>query len=286
MVLRRASKRIKRRVDAVATALGIARRGFHLPYRYAAALPQPGTVPCYDAVAAVLRAHEGDFRALLSAIEAHAASLRAIGTRPPPDPRWDQDWFPGLDAAAAYTMVRETAPHRIVEVGSGHSTRFLARAIADATADTRITAIDPAPRADIAGLGTVELDRRMVHQVGLAPFEGLGPGDILFVDSSHLLMPGSDVDFLLNRVIPILPAGVLVHIHDIFLPDDYPVAWSWRGYNEQSAVAGLLTGHRAAPLFASHYIASYMAQELLGMAVRRLPCPKGAHETSLWLRLL
>ena len=70
----------------------------------------------------------------------------------------------------------------------------------------------------------------------------LAPGDVLSIDSSHILMPGTDVDILLNRVLPALPAGVLVHIHDVFLPDDYPPAWSWRGYNEQLGVAALVQG--------------------------------------------
>ena len=57
-------------------------------------------------------------------------------------------------------------------------------------------------------------------------------------------MPGSDVDLLLNRVLPRLPAGVLVHIHDIFLPFDYPPIWGWRAYNEQQGVLPLLTTRR------------------------------------------
>ena len=55
-------------------------------------------------------------------------------------------------------------------------------------------------------------------------------------------MPGTDVDFLLNRILPALPAGVLVHVHDVFLPDDYPADWEWRGYNEQLGVAALIQG--------------------------------------------
>ena len=73
-------------------------------------------------------------------------------------------------------------------------------------------------------------------------FDGLKAGDVLFIDSSHILMPGSDVDILLNRVLPRLPAGVLVHIHDIFLPFDYPAIWGWRNYNEQQGVVPLLAG--------------------------------------------
>ena len=166
-----------------------------------------------------------------------------IGTAPAPDPHWDQAWFPRLDAAAAYALVRRFAPARIVEVGAGHSTRFFARAAADGALETRILAIDPAPRATLSAL-SVELRRTTVHEAGDAPFTGLGPGDIVSIDSSHILMPGSDVDVLLCRVLPRLPAGVFVHVHDIFLPDDYPPAWEWRGYSEQLGVQPLLFGGR------------------------------------------
>jgi len=79
----------------------------------------------------LIAAGEPAFAAHLAAIESLAAALQAIGGAPPPAPRWNQDWFPRLDAAAAYAMVRRHRPARIVEVGSGHSTRFLARAVVD-----------------------------------------------------------------------------------------------------------------------------------------------------------
>src|SRR5687768_12038170 len=131
---------------------------------------------------------------LLSSIENYRAELEAIGFEPPPAPRWNQDWFPRLDAAAAYAMVRATQPRRIVEVGSGHSTRFLARAVADGGLATRITAIDPEPRATLAGLD-IEWLRMPVERV--EPFPRLEANDILFIDSSHQLKPGNDVEFLL-----------------------------------------------------------------------------------------
>ncbi|HYL25691.1 MAG TPA: class I SAM-dependent methyltransferase, partial [Burkholderiales bacterium] len=169
---------------------------------------------------------------VLGWIEDLAADLTAIGAGAPPAPRWDQDWFPRLDAAAAYAMVRMTRPARIVEVGSGHSTRFLARAVRDGGLGTQITAIDPAPRASISGL-QVRCLRQPVQACALEVFN-LAPGDILFIDSSHQLKPGSDVEFLLDRVLPRLASGVRIHFHDIFLPDEYPAQWAWRRYNEQT----------------------------------------------------
>ncbi|HEX5767401.1 MAG TPA: class I SAM-dependent methyltransferase, partial [Burkholderiales bacterium] len=212
-------------------------------------------------------------------IESYAAELEAIGSQPPPAPRWNQDWFPRLDAAAAYAAVRSLKPKRIVEVGSGHSTRFLARAVADGGLDTRITAIDPQPRASIEKLA-VEWLCTPVQRV--AAFPALGEGDILFIDSSHQLKPGSDVDFLLNAVLPMLPAGVRVHFHDIFLPDDYPEHWAWRRYNEQPAVAALIRKDVFRVDFASHATVRFAPEKIRGV-LERLPLVPGAIESSLWL---
>jgi hypothetical protein len=122
-----------------------------------------------------------------------------------------------------------------------------------------------------------------VQETGLAPFEALAAGDILAIDSSHILMPGSDVDLLLNTVLPILPAGVVVHFHDIFLPDAYPADWDWRGYNEQLGVAALLAGGAWQVLFGSHHVVTRMADAVRASVAGRLPLLAGAMESSLWL---
>jgi len=215
---------------------------------------------------------------LLAAIESYAPELEAIGKEPPPAPRWNQDWFPRLDGAAAYAMVRTLRPKRIVEVGSGHSTRFLARAVSDGSLGTRIIAIDPEPRASLEGLNVRWL-KQPVQSAELALFERLEERDILFIDSSHQLKPGSDVEFLLQQALPSLAKGVRVHFHDIFLPDPYPLAWAWRRYNEQQAVAPLI-GNGYALEFSSHQV-----RQMNGV-LARLPLKAGAIESSLWLTKL
>jgi predicted O-methyltransferase YrrM len=215
---------------------------------------------------------------VFEAIEKYAADLQAIGTQPPPAPRWNQDWFPRLDAAAAYAIVRETRPRRIVEVGSGHSTRFMARAVADGGLATRITAIDPQPRASIEGLA-IEFLRVEVQEAALSTF-ALGKNDILFVDSSHQVKPGSDVAFILENVIPMVPAGARVHFHDVFLPDAYPEPWAWRRYNEQEHVKAL---PGFATEFSSHWAVTRTPEKINGV-LGRLPLVPGAYESSLWLR--
>ena len=141
-----------------------------------------------------------------------------------PAPRWGQDWFCGLDAAMLYTLIRAQAPKRIIEIGCGHSTRFAKRAIQDGGLATEFIAIDPQPRADLGGL-EIRFERTTLQSADPALFDALQAGDMLFVDSSHILMPGTDVELVLTEILPRLPVGALVHFHDMFLPEPYPDSW-------------------------------------------------------------
>lgn len=261
------------------------REGFFIPCRYADAARAAASGTLYPALGVPFGEAEPRFLDLLDAIDRHAPALLAIGEEPPPAPRWRQDWFPRLDAAAAYALVCVRAPSLLVEVGSGHSTRWFARAAADAGHPMRMIAVDPAPRATLAGL-RVEIIRSTVQDAGHAPFAGLAAGDVLSIDGSHVLMPGTDVDFLLNRVLPLLPAGVLVHIHDVFLPEGYPAEWAWRGYNEQLAVAPMLHGRGYQTLWSSHWVGTRLRDRLARSVVSDLPLLPGVQESSLWIEKL
>ena len=212
--------RARRLRMGLATVLGGNPRGFFTPYRYAGDVSPPGP---YPAIGAAFQRTELAFAEVLDQIDLHGERLASFDG-PPPEPRWGQSWFPRLDGAAAYALVRVNTPRRIIEVGSGHSTRMLARASMDAGQGTQITCIDPAPRAALKGLD-IEWRKRVLGAADLPLFEALEPGDIAFFDSSHILWPGTDVDMMLNRILPVLAPGVLVHIHDILLPDPYPGAW-------------------------------------------------------------
>jgi hypothetical protein len=263
---------------AASAALGRA-KGFTIPYRYADAVAPPAS---YPAIEAAFKAAEPEFEALLDAVAPHLDRFMSFGDEKPPEPRFQQDWFPRLDAAVAYAMVHNVRPSRIVEVGSGHSTRFMARAAADSDSGTQITAIDPAPRATLEGL-PVQFLRGTVQQIGMEPFRTLRAGDILFIDSSHILMPGTDVDFLFNQVLPHLPAGLYIHIHDVFLPDSYPAEWAWRGYNEQNTAASLILHAGYDVRWSSRYVTTRMAGDVDASGLAGLPLLPGAHESSLWL---
>jgi hypothetical protein len=261
------------------TVLGLAPRGWFIPHRYAPLLPPPGAQPPYPAIERLFEQHAATFAAMLDAVDAHAGDDAAGGIEGLKG-LLGQSWFPSLDAAVAYALVRERKPQRIVEVGSGHSTRILARAECGVG---EIVAIDPMPRTDIVGLPGVRVVPSTLQAAPAEVFDGLKAGDVLFIDSSHILMPGSDVDILLNRVLPRLPAGVLVHIHDIFLPFDYPAIWGWRNYNEQQGVVPLLAAGAYRPLFSSVWATRRMAERLAASVVARLPQPTDAMPTSLWL---
>jgi predicted O-methyltransferase YrrM len=272
-------KRLRRLAMALETATGLRRRGIFIPYRYAPTIPQPPAAPGYPAVDTLFRASEPAFQAVLDGIDAHAATLARFDG-PAPEPRWGQSWFPRLDAAAAYALVRTRRPRRIIEVGSGHSTRFLARAARDGGAETAILCLDPAPRA--------RLPEGVAHRAEVLTaahaelFAALAPGDVAFFDSSHILHPHTDVDLILTHILPVLAPGVLVHVHDVFLPDPYPVDWTWRGYGEQSGVAAWLLAGGLRPLFSSHWALSRMGAAQRP-AITALPHVAGAPESSLWM---
>jgi len=266
----------------LSTLVGARAQGFFIPYRYAADLSRLERSQTYPALSDLFAAAWPRFEETLLLLERYGADLTNIGQEPPPGPRFEQDWFPRLDAAAAYAFIRSRRPKRLVEVGSGHSTRFFLRAAMDEGVGIELTAIDPAPRADCAKL-PIRLIRSTIQNAGLAPFAELARGDIVSIDSSHILMPGTDVDVMLNHIMPTLPSGVLVHIHDIFLPHGYPTSWAWRGYNEQLGVAALVRGGAWQVLWSSQYVSAHCRDRLNGSIVQRLPLWPGAFEASLWL---
>ncbi len=198
-------------------------------------------------------------------------------------PRFEQDWFPGLDGAMAYALIREVQPAKIIEVGSGHSTRFMAQAIKDQGLNTHLHSIDPVPRKSIDSICS-EITRTTVDKVPLNILLDLKARDVFFIDASHVHMPGTDVDLLFHEVLPCLPKGTFVHIHDIFLPYEYPNEWQWRNYNEQHALLGLLGGGKKfRVLSAHHYFRRTHPDWLRDLA---FSLPTGAKEASMWLEVM
>ncbi len=182
------------------------------------------------------------YRAVLESILRLKDDLVRIPVEPSEDvtqPCWVNGWLPGQDSAALYAFLVETNPALYLEVGSGVSTKFARRAINDHGLRTRLVSIDPYPRAEVDDICD-EIMRAPAESVGLDVYRRLGRGDLLFIDNSHRCLQNSDATALFLDVFPQLSPDVLVEIHDILLPDDYPPDWYERFYTEQYLLAALL----------------------------------------------
>ena len=194
------------------------------------------------------------------------------------------DYFSSPDAEVAYSLIRELRPSRIVEVGSGSSSWLMREAIADGSLRTELVCIDPAPRRSVIGAADRFLEQR-VESLEIETIPGLlTSGDFLFIDSSHEVSCGSDVIYLLLSVLPRLGSGVVVHIHDVFLPYEYPREWvvdfGW-GWNEQYLVQALLEGSDSFEvLWPGHFL-----QRSGLVASDSFVGPKNQVASSLWLRV-
>ncbi|MEQ8391657.1 MAG: class I SAM-dependent methyltransferase [Thalassospira sp.] len=277
------SRRMRRWKFGLKTLFGSSPAGYFIPYRYANETAKTVGRPSYPAIESMMEQAAPTMKAWLTKAATYQEEFASFGNATPPEPRWQQSWFPRLDGMMAYIITREFRPDRIIEIGSGHSTRFYYRAIKDGKLDTAFHAIDPAPRADIAKL-PITIEQTIVQKADPAIFATLTGGDILSIDSSHIMMPGTDVDLLFSSIIPTLPSGTIIHIHDITLPDDYPEIWQWRGYNEQQGVASLLAGNGFEILWSSAYATTRLDDLIEGSIANGIHIPEGAHETSLWLR--
>ena len=151
---------------------------------------------------------------------------------------WRNGFLPALDALSVM-QAAATARATFFEIGSGNSTIAARAAVTQTGAAARIVSVDPVPRAEVDALCD-EVIRDRLETLDLARIAALGPGDVLFVDSSHHAFMGSDVTVIFTEVLPILQPGVLFGIHDIMLPFDYPRGWTKRAYNEQYLLATLL----------------------------------------------
>lgn len=146
---------------------------------------------------------------------------RAAG---PTEYHYNNGLFETVDAEMAYCFVRDFKPSRIIEVGGGFSTRILAAAVqANRVRDDvegELITIEPFPSPGLQRITNLIPSR--IQEVDLEMFLSLQDGDILFLDSSHVVSVGSDVVREYLEILPRLQPGVIVHVHDIFLPSDYP----------------------------------------------------------------
>ena len=178
-------------------------------------------------------------------------------------------WFDSLDADVLYGVVRQFAPTQVIEIGSGYSTRLTARAIREGQLSTKLICIDPSPRVEVHRCASEFIQSPVEELPGFELPDRLNSGDVLFIDSSHLIRSGGDVVYLYLQVLPRLRPGVLIHAHDIFLPYEYPkefvVQQQW-GWGEQYLVHALLMGNRRFEiLWPGHYMWQTHREKILGI---------------------
>ena len=191
------------------------------------------------------------------------------------------------DASMLQAMLRHLRPAHYLEVGSGYTTalaldtneRYLDGAMT-------VTAIEPHPellRGVLRADDRVEVLSEPVQSVPVERFRALGPGDVLFLDCSHVLKTGSDVQHLYTNVLPVLAAGVHVHVHDVFWPFEYLRHWieAGRAWNEAYLLHAFLLFNDAFEIVLwNHYIAVEHRDVIAAELPQMLATPGGA----IWLR--
>ena len=165
------------------------------------------------------------------------------------------------DAEIYASMILDRGSKRVVEVGSGFSTIIAKRAIEYADLDTRIVVIDPYPRTDVRSVAD-ELTLARVEQTGLLGLDW-SARDLLFIDSSHICKTRGDLPYLFCQLLPSLPSGVLVHVHDIFLPYDYPNLYDGWWHTEEYLLACTLAhSTRYRVVMATHWLSRVHGAEM------------------------
>jgi hypothetical protein len=242
--------------------------------------------PAAEAVAQVIEAGSPAYE---EPIEDMVAMLDWAGEIPrvphPGEPGWENDWWGTIDALMQCASLRRRDPPLYVEIGSGFSTLFAARAISDFGLRTKIVSVDAAPREEIDAVCD-EIMRCRLEEVCGTILGRLGPGDIVLLDGSHVALMNSDATVFFLELLPHLPAGVLVGIHDVFLPWDYPPTWEGRPYGEQYLLAAFLLGGAAG--YTIRFPAWWVVENspLAARLTELWPVVEnrfGRHATSFWL---
>ena len=210
----------------------------------------------------------------------------------PPTYHWENDFWRGADALVHYGLLRSTKPRQVVEIGAGWSSLLMADALlrneADGSQRTEVTQIEPYPRRELL---SALPDHWTLHDVtlqraNLSLFETLDAGDVCFYDGSHVARAGSDVVWFFFEVLPRLKPGVLVHIHDIFWPADYPDEWIFeRGqtWNEQYVLQAFLMYNNAFEVLISNSMLFHLRREAIEKLYRNVPETQHSG-VSVWLR--
>lgn len=205
-------------------------------------------------------------------------------------PAWNNGFLPGLDIIALYTMLNHYKPQKYIEIGSGNSTKVVKKSIIDNKLNTKIISIDPFPRANIDHLAD-ETIRQPIETIKDYKFifNELKENDILFIDGSHQCFPNSDVAVCFLDILPYLKKGVIVHVHDIYLPYDYPQFMCNRFYAEQYLLAAYIIANpeKYKPIFPGIFISEDKELSNIISPIWEHPNTKNVekHGGSFWLQI-
>jgi hypothetical protein len=196
---------------------------------------------------------------------------------------WRENEFLTLvDQLTLYGMLRELSPKRYIEIGSGMSTRIAWQARKDGGFPMEIISIDPGSRIQVSNLCDT-LHPHRLEEVSEKLLSMVTPDTVLFFDGSHCCFPSSDVTCFFLNILPELPAGAVVHIHDIFLPFDYPTIPRQRYWSEQYLLAAFLLGG-ASEFEAILPVAYLSSQEIKQEPLKEISvCPTCAG-SSFWMK--
>lgn len=196
--------------------------------------------PPHDGLNRLIEANRAQYRELLISSLQYLDFINSIKDAkeavPGTAPVWNSGYLPGLDIIGIYTMLAWLRPETYFEVGSGNSTKVAAKAISEQNLYTKIISVDPAPRAEIDRIAHV-IFRQPFETIDLSILSQLKTNDILFIDNSHRILPNSDAMVFFLEALPQLPKGVVVQVHDVYLPYDYPQFMCDRFYSEQYGLA-------------------------------------------------
>jgi len=226
-------------------------------------------------------------RHLADAMREFAPPERATGR--PGEYTLDNDSYGRVGADLLHGVVRAFKPRRIVELGSGQSTLIMAAAAErnrEEGVATELRTFDPFPSVAKLGLpGLAALEPVKAQDVPLEVFTSLEAGDILFVDTTHTVKVGSDVNRIVLDVLPALAHGVIVHVHDIFLPYEYLRDFAFKSglhWAEQYLLQAFLTGNRDYEVLAAAYaLCRDRPEEMARLAPTWRP---GAAPSAFWMR--
>lgn len=212
--------------------------------------------------------------------DVHAAAVARNGA----------DGYGPMEAQVLHAFVATQRPRRVVQVGAGVSTAVVLDAAATHGVEVEVVAVDPFPTdllVELDAAGDITLVREPAQTVALDVLTSLEAGDLLFIDSTHTVKPGSEVNRLILDVLPRLAPGVVVHVHDVYFPYDHPPdlldgrLFFW---TESTLLHAFLAGHATASLTVSTSMLAHgrspALQDLL-VGYRPVPMTDGLYDVPL-----